>query len=663
MLEKTIQIYLPVLVCLMYAFSCEENNKYPLLFDMEKIERSHFISQNLERVSNSLSQSLDYAKSGKFSAKIDAKNPYALSYVFKNIKKGNELIISVWEKNGFARGYLKLIDGRGDILIVKRGHKKHTENQWEQVTLSFILEKDYEQVKFFIHNERTIPAYYDDLKIEVLKKSRRPVFKKDNLEIKIKSKDLEKLFKYREKAILNGVIGKSLKKYFTGHMVYNNEEIPIKIRLKGDWIDHLTSDKWSFRIKVIGDKNFKGMKSFSIQHPKTRSFLKEWIMHQIFRDENILTTRYGFLTASLNGKNLGIYAYEEHFSKELLKYNNRKEAPILKFNEEGVWETRLNNPKNRNFYPYFEASEIIPFQKKSVFSSDSLRRFFAKGLKLMTKYKEFDKNLEDIFDLNYTAKLYALYDIGKIRHSYHWHNQRFYYNPKENKLEHIAFDCYAGIEEGIKDIIYGYSNKNSSGFKATYLSKQFFNNDIFVSNYKKFLNKFSEPEYLTSIVNKYKLSSDSLNTILKNEFPDYEFDMDYLIDNAIAVRELLPSYSSNHDFLVKPFIYDYASIENKYFPSIGLKAHKYINDKNELILKMKNFHLDTIYLIGYSKGKKSNNLVKFKDSILVSPFQTKEESIELKVNGDADFIFFKPQNTKNLEVIYIRNKKNSIIDF
>ena len=45
-------------------------------------------------------------------------------------------------------------------------------------------------------------------------------------------------------------------------------------------------DKWSFRIKVGGDKDFKGMKSFSIQHPKTRSFLKEWIMHKIFKDEN-----------------------------------------------------------------------------------------------------------------------------------------------------------------------------------------------------------------------------------------------------------------------------------------------------------------------------------------------------------------------------------------
>jgi len=647
---KQFEIYLPLLFFFVCAFSCKENNKTLLLFDMEKVEGNYFTSRNLERVFNSLAQSSDYSKSGNYSAKIDSINPYALSYNFNNLKKGNKIIISVWEKTGAARGYLKLVDDEKNILAVKRSRPKKIEGQWVLINLSFILEEDSKQIKFFIHNEKTLPAYYDDLKIELLNKSIRPVFKKENIGIQIKSKDLDKLFKYRDKAIQNGIIGKSLKKYFRGLMIYNKEEIPIKIRLKGDWIDHLSVDKWSFRIKILGGKDFKGMKAFSIQHPKTRSYLEEWIMHKIFKDENILTTRYGFITASLNGNNLGIYAYEEHFTKELIQHNNKNEAPILKFNEEGVWETRLNNPKNRNIYPYFEASEIIPFQKKSVFSSDSLKRSFAKGLKLMTKYKEFDKDLEDIFDLNYTAKLYALYDIGKIRHSYHWHNQRFYYNPKANKLEHIAFDCYAGIEEGIQDIIYGYSNKNSSDFKATYLSKQFFNNDLFVANYKKFLKKFSSEEYLTNIINKYSTSSDSLNTILKYEFQDYEFDIDYLNDNAKAVRELLPSYNSNHDFLVKPFIYDCGSIENNYFPSIGIKANKYINRKNEFVLSIKNFHLDTVYLVGYSSEEKNNALIKFKDSIFLTPFQSKGESIELKINKDADFIFFKPQNTKNLEV-------------
>ena len=640
----------------MHAFSCKENNKYPILFDMEKVEENHFISQNLERASNSITQSLDYSKSGKYSAKIDAKNPYALSYTFKNLKKGNEIIISVWEKNGEQRGHLKLVDEEKNILAIKRSRQKKIEGKWVLINLSFIVEEDSKQIKFFIHNEKPLPAYYDDLKIELLNKSTRPVFKKENIGIQIKSKDLDKLFKYRDKAIQNCVIGKSLKKYFRGIMVYNKDEIPIKIRLKGDWVDHLSGDKWSFRIKILGDKYFKGMKAFSIQHPKTRSYLEEWIMHKIFRDENILTTRYGFITASLNGNNLGIYAYEEHFSKELLNYNNKTEAPILKFNEEGIWQTRLNNPKNKNLYPFFEASDIIPFQKKVIFSSDSLKKAFDKGLKLMTKYKEFDENLEDIFDLNYTAKLYALFDIGKIRHSYHWHNQRLYYNPKSDKLEHIAFDCYAGIEEGIEDVIYGYSEKNSYDFKMAFLSKQFFNNDLFVANYKKFLTRFSKEEYLTNILNKYSASSDSLNTILKYEFPNYEFDIDYLIENAKGVRELLPSYTSNTNFLVKPLNYDYASIENNYFPSIGIKANKHINDKNELVLKIKNFHLDTIYLIGYSKDGKSNDLIKFQDSILLSPFQTKGDSTKLKINGDANFIFFKPQNTKKLEIMNIQEK-------
>ena len=656
MLGEKFKIYLSILVLLMCVFSCKENNRSSLLFDMENVEGNYFISQNSERISNSLAQSSDYSKSGDYSAKIDSINPYALSYNFNDLKKGNEIIISVWEKTGGARGYLKLVDKEKNILAVKRSRPKKKQSQWVLINLSYTVEKDSKEIKFFIHNENTISAYYDDLKIELLDKSRKPVFKTENIDIQIKSKDLDKLFKYRDKAIQNGVISKSLKKYFKGIMIYKKEEIPIKIRLKGDWIDHLNGSKWSFRIKILGDKDFKGMKAFSIQHPKTRSFLKEWIMHQIFRDENILTTRYGFITSSLNGNNLGIYAYEEHFSKELIQYNNKTEAPILKFNEEGIWQTRLNNPKNKNLYPFFEASDIVSFQKKSIFSSDTLRKDFEKGFKLMTKYKEFDENLEDIFDLNYTAKLYALYDIGKIRHSYHWHNQRFYYNPKSNNLEHIAFDCYAGIEEGIEDIIYGYSDKISFDFKMNYLSKQFFNNELFVSNYKKFLNKFSESEYLASILNKYKHSSDSLNTILKYEFPDYEFDIGYLIDNAKAIRELLPSYTSNHEFLVKPVKYDYASIGINYFPSIGIKANKHINNKNELVLKIKNFHLDTVYLLGYSTDSKNNTLVKFNDSILITPFQTREDASEIKINEDADFIFFKPQNTKKLEVINIVEK-------
>ena len=33
--------------------------------------------------------------------------------------------------------------------------------------------------------------------------------------------------------------------------------------------------------------------------------MREWIIHKIFKEEKVLTTRYEFISASLNGKKLG----------------------------------------------------------------------------------------------------------------------------------------------------------------------------------------------------------------------------------------------------------------------------------------------------------------------------------------------------------------------
>ena len=44
----------------------------------------------------------------------------------------------------------------------------------------------------------------------------------------------------------------------------------------------------------------------------------------------------------LNGKNLGIYALEEHFDKALIESNKFREGPILKFDESILWEKRAN---------------------------------------------------------------------------------------------------------------------------------------------------------------------------------------------------------------------------------------------------------------------------------------------------------------------------------
>ena len=196
--------------------------------------------------------------------------------------------------------------------------------------MKLTLQKDYEHVKFFIHNPSSFPSYYDDLNINLIEKTKgkKIVLENDNIDIKMSEKELKTLHEYSAAALENGIINKSLKKYFTAEMTYKGNIIPIKIRLKGDWTDHLKSDKWSFRIKVDDNYHFNGIKTFSIQHPKTRSFLREWIIHKIFKEEEVLTTRYEFVSASLNGKKLGLYALEEHFRKELLYNYNYENGPI-----------------------------------------------------------------------------------------------------------------------------------------------------------------------------------------------------------------------------------------------------------------------------------------------------------------------------------------------
>ena len=647
---KSVFSYLLVII---FFVSCDHKSNYPIKFDFEKTNSTHFISNNNDKIKINNSWTPSYYKSGKHSTKIFELNPFGLSYNFENLKKGNQIIISVWEKTDYPSGYLKLIDKKKNILLSEKSTREENNSEWQLISIKYTLKKDYKSIKFFIHNPSSTPSYYDDLYIDLLDKAKgeKVVLGKDNIDIEMSEKDLKMLYEFRSTALENGIINKSLKKYFKGFMIYKKNKIPIKIRLKGDWTDHLKSDKWSFRIKIDNGYNFKGMKSFSIQHPKTRSFLKEWIIHKIFKHEGILTTRYEFVSASLNGEKLGIYALEEHFRKELIQNYNYENGPILKFDEEGLWEVRLKNPKNKMAYPWFESSEIIPFNNKEILKSKKLTEMYNNGKLLMQKYKSLNQPLDDVFDLNKAALFFAINDLGKSRHSYHWHNQRLYYNPLSDKLEFIAYDCYAGIEEGIEDVIYGFSDSSSKWFQTRYLTKQFFNNSEFLKNYKKYLKKISEKEYIKKIYKKFTAPTDSLQKIINYEFPIYDFNMDYLSQNAEKIRETLLEYDTNYSFSNIIPSYNYSGIKNNYFPSIGLKAKiKVVSDS--IVLSINNFHLDTVYIIGY--GEKPDQIINFKSPIEINPFQKKGDSRELLVDENAKYLCIKPQNLKRIEIVKIK---------
>ena len=137
----------------------------------------------------------------------------------------------------------------------------------------------------------------------------------DPIYIDIKQKDYEKLLQKRNQALKDGVLLKDEEDYVNAIISEKGNTVKTKIRLKGDWPDHLQRKKWSYRVKVKGDKTFRNMKKFSLHAPVTRNYIWEWVYLQLLKDEGLPSLRYSFRPLILNGNNIGMYSLEEHFDK------------------------------------------------------------------------------------------------------------------------------------------------------------------------------------------------------------------------------------------------------------------------------------------------------------------------------------------------------------
>jgi len=100
--------------------------------------------------------------------------------------------------------------------------------------------------------------------------------------IDIKFKNWKKLEQSRNNALKEGLILKKEKKFVKASIRYNDQLIKAKVRLKGDFTDHLEGDKWSLRVKTKKDDHLFGMRSFSLQNPKTRApWPAGWLLFQL----------------------------------------------------------------------------------------------------------------------------------------------------------------------------------------------------------------------------------------------------------------------------------------------------------------------------------------------------------------------------------------------
>ena len=268
-----------------------------------------------------------------------------------------------------------------------------------------------------------------------------------DIEIDLSLKSYNKINSKREEALVLNRLITSDSDFVNAKIKYQGKATKVKIRLKGDLADHWDSEKFSFRVEVKGGHSFMGMTRFSLQQPGTRGDTSQWLFLQNLRKEDLLAVKFEFINLKINGKDMGVYALEEHFTKELLETQKRREGVIISFDEHRFWSKFPPSQSNLSWNAVYQTSDLNVRNTKQVESSPTLSKQKEIALNLLRGFQENKLQGEQVFDTAKLGKFLAICRIWNAEHALLLHNINFYLNPITCLLEPIGFDAMPGINK------------------------------------------------------------------------------------------------------------------------------------------------------------------------------------------------------------------------
>ena len=254
------------------------------------------------------------------------------------------------------------------------------------------------------------------------------------VQINISDSDYEFIKNKRNEALDRGIQINIGDNYVPCELNLNGEIVEGELRLKGHMVDHLQGDKWSYRVKT--KENFMEMYRFSLQHPGTRGYVKEWIYHELLAEENIINLHYDFIHLKLNEKDLGIYAVEEHFGQHVLERNNRPNGAIIRWNPELYWEGRIDEYQGKYLeqeYAHYYSTFAEPYDKGKVLKNEQLKANYIEGSIQLEAFRRGELSCSETFDIEKMASFHAIIDLVGGHHSLDWSDVKYYYNPESYK--------------------------------------------------------------------------------------------------------------------------------------------------------------------------------------------------------------------------------------
>ncbi|MEM1319483.1 MAG: CotH kinase family protein [Bacteroidota bacterium] len=557
----------------------------------EEVEGEQFLSGGYY-FDGAKHQSDEVAYAGRYSCKLPLGEELQFGFNFRlpNPQPGELYQASVW-RNKARRGEdgFLVASAKGEGSFYRSAvFPTRSEGDWElvQVHFSIPLYQPIEEVSIYVYSQGKTVMYFDDLRIEKVGDLKdNEVFVPREVHLELKPEAMQQLRNKEAQARRRGMLVSEEEDWVKGAIVQPQSDSMTKValRLKGDWLDHLKKDKWSFRVKCRNGQSWNRLRVFSLHTPAARNYLLEWVLHQFFLKEDILTTRYDFVTLALNQKPLGVYALEEHFDKALLEFRHRREGPIFRFSEEGFWEAMDRQMKQLEGIDHdiqqsvrlVETAEIVPFQENKTLQIEVLAQQYELAQTLLDQYRRGLKALDEIFDLDAMARYYAISDVMGAQHGLSWHNQRFYYNPITGRIEPIAYDGFGG-EPVRRHSIRGQGAFNLRKLGSRNLDDKFFMDQGFVEQYMAYLYRFSSRAYLDAFMAEIQEGLALREVLLQQEFADYRFDVEKLMHNAQRANLLVLPYNNR-----------------------SLRTYQVTNNGLDQALQIANTHSLPVEVIGY----------------------------------------------------------------
>ncbi len=622
----------------------DNSNKLSVYCGAENIVGDKFVSDGI-KFSGVNTRSKEKAHTGDYSSKLDKNNRYGMTYIIPNPSPGTTYKIEAWSYSSKdAKRFIAVSGERkeGGLYYKDESRNVETDGDWwvkHEMYFTLPTKEPVSNLKVFVYKDNSIKiVYFDDFRIMEVDQIPDMRVNSDlnlsKLSLQLDKEGADILSKVKKNAISTGLLSEST--VVDARISSDGEYLKAKIRYKGDWLDHLMGSTPSYRIKLKKKDSWNGLQTFSIQHPKTRSYLREWVFHEMLFKAGVLAPRFDLVHFKFNDKEPMIMVYEEHFTKNLVENQLRREGPILKLTEDRFWEGMKRSIKSRrkladasNKETAFWTSEIKPFKEKRTRKDKKLSNNFEIAQNLLYQYKYGLKKPGEVFDIDKLAKYLVVTDICMAYHTRTWHNQRFYYNPVSSLLEPIGYDGYGGEDIGkinqniTSEDVYHYIPYSTEPIYRLFYDKEF------MEKYIQYLDEYSQADFIRRFVSQIKDPIEQREKWIKTINFNYHYNLDELFERANIIHDKILPFENSLQIFPKSM------------------------DDNNMILQLYNAHGLPIEIVNIGK-KKAFSEKKFGEGTVIFPQEIDKapKYVEIVVPKWATNVFYK---LPGLDTTYVKS--------